>query len=258
VTNEAQRLFDHGEGLFEVNPSKLQCYLDCPRQFRFRYIERRPERRAFPQTALGRTVHRALREFYALETGRRSLEELLRLLRRAWDASGYRSENEAEAAFARAEDMLRRYHDLVDHTGVRPLALESKFSVSYPDEGVLVTGRVDRIDLSEDGYVIVDYKTGRFRQDPRSIHESLPLSLYAMAASSKLGSEVTRIVLYLLADGTALETERDPDRLAGDWKLLVDIVEEIRTGARFPPHTGPLCRWCDYLNLCPEGRAEVG
>jgi putative RecB family exonuclease len=251
------RLFDEGEGLFEVNPSKLQCYLDCPRLYRFRYIERRRERRAFAHTALGRSVHKALREFYARPGAERTLPFLLRELRRAWDGSGYRSQQQAEDALERAERMLATYHGTRDHAAVRPMALESKFRVSHPKERILVTGRVDRIDIRDDEYVIVDYKTGNFRQDSDSIDASLPLSLYAMAVGAQLGKHVGVIVLEHLASGRSAETRRDPDRLRGDWKSVVDIVEEMRAVSEHPPRTGPLCRWCDYLALCPDGQMEV-
>lgn len=254
---EAVRLFDDVQGLFEVNPSKLQCYLDCPRQYRFRYVEHRPERRAFSFTAVGRSVHRALREFYALPPVERTRSVLVRLLRRAWDASGFRSHEEAETKYAKAEAMLTRYFEDVDHGSVRPLALESKFSYADPERAILVTGRVDRLDAADDGYVIVDYKTGTYRQDRRSVDESLPLSLYAIAVGGQLARDASRIVLHHLATGERVETRRDPARIEGDWSELVGLVDEIRESEQFPPSPGPLCRFCDYLKVCPAGRREV-
>lgn len=251
-------LFDDGDELFEVNPSKLQCYLDCARQYRFRYVDHRPERRAFAHTALGRSVHRALRDFFALAPDDRTLDVLLRMLRGAWDASGYRSQTEADAGLERAEEMLRRYYERGDHSNVRPLALESKFRYADPAAKILVTGRVDRLDAADDGYVIVDYKTGTFRQDPGSIDGSLPLSLYAMAVSAQLPSTSSRIVLEHLASGDRFETLRERERLERDWEALVGVVDEMRGDDRYPPDPGPLCRWCDYLSVCPAGRAEVG
>lgn len=249
------RLFDEGESLFEVNPSRLQCYIDCPRQYRFRYVEKRPERRTFSHTALGRSVHKALRDFYALEPSDRTLQNLLAALRRAWDPSGYSSKLDEENAFMRADDMLRRFFGAEDHARVRPIALESKFHFAHPGAGILVTGRVDRLDASGDEYVIVDYKTGRFREG--EIDDSLPLSLYAMAVSGRMGKSVTRIVLHHLASGERAETNRDADRLAADWKALTGLVGRMRGDTEFSPRPGPLCRWCDYLPLCPEGQEEA-
>lgn len=251
------KLFDEGEGLFEINPSKLQCYLDCPRQYRFRYVDRRPERRAFGPTALGRSVHKALRDFYAMGSTDRTVENLVRALRRSWDGTGYRSAKEAEDAYARAEDMLRRYHAGTDPQRARVVALESKFSHARSSEGVLVTGRVDRIDLDEGQYVIVDYKTGRFGEDRRKIEESLPLTLYAIAVSAVLGRSVSRIAVEHLTSGDRVETWRDRDRQNSDWKKLSVVSKQMRSGTEFPPTPSSLCRWCDYLVACPEGRVSI-
>jgi RecB family exonuclease len=252
----SDRLFDDGQSLFEVNPSKVQCYLDCPRQYRFRYVDKRSERRAFGPSALGRSVHKAMRDFYAMDPAERTVGNLLRALRRAWDGAGYRSAKEAEDAFSRAEDMLRRYHAGTDPQNIRVVAMESKFSHARSSQGLLVTGRVDRIDLLGGEYVIVDYKTGRFGSDDVVLHESLPLSLYAMAVSAALGREVSRIAVEHLPTGRRAETRRDPDRLANDWTKLGGLATEMQ-GDEFPPRPSSLCRWCDYLVACPEGRASL-
>jgi putative RecB family exonuclease len=256
-TDLSDRLFDDGEGLFELNPSKLQCYLDCPKQYRFRYVDKRTERRAFGPSALGRSVHKALRDFYAMDPAERTVANLLRALRRAWDGAGYRSAKEAEDAFTRAEDMLRRYHAGTDPQNIRVVAMESKFSHARSSQGILVTGRVDRIDMVGREYVIVDYKTGRFGSDDVVLNESLPLSLYAMAVSAGLGRDVSRIAVEHLPTGRRAETRREPDRLTNDWTKLADLAGEMRPGNEFPARPSPLCRWCDYLVACPEGRASL-
>ena len=254
---ELDRLFDEGDELFELNPSKLQCYLDCPRQYKFRYVDKRSERRTFGPTALGRSVHKAMRDFYALEPSERTLDNLLRALRRAWDSTGYRAQREAADAFARAEEMLRIYHERTNTGAIRVVALESKFSYARSRDGILVTGRIDRLDIDGGEYVIVDYKTGRFGSTDEMIGDSLPLSLYAMAASAVLSRDVSRIAVEHLPSGRRAETTRDAARLAADWKAIVDIVDEIRKESVFPPRPGSLCRWCDYLTACPEGQRTV-
>ncbi|HVL81363.1 MAG TPA: PD-(D/E)XK nuclease family protein [Actinomycetota bacterium] len=256
--HQEARLFDEVESLFELNPSRLQTYLDCPRQYRYRYVDHRPERRSFPQTALGRSVHRALRDFYALPPADRTESNLILNLRHAWDPSGYPSGEAARSGLARAEDMLRRFHAMEDHSKVRAIALESKFALSHPGAGIYVWGRVDRLDADGDEYVVVDYKTGTYRLDEASIDGSLPLSLYAMAVSQAFRKRVSRIVLYDLAAGRRVETSRNPARLADDWMEIQSLVARMRGESSWEATPGHLCRYCDFLVCCPEGKAEVG
>jgi putative RecB family exonuclease len=257
MTTLSDRLFDEGDSLFELNPSKLQCYLDCPRQYKFRYLDKRKERRQFGPTALGLSVHKALRAFYGMEPKDRTSENLLRALRRSWDPSGYRSSKEAEAAFERAEDMLRRYHAGNDPQSTRVVAMESKFSHARSSDGIVITGRVDRIDLDSDEYVIVDYKTGSFGSDDEVLHASLPLSLYAIAVSAVLGRDVHRIAVEHLTSGRRAETSRAPDRLIEDWTKVTEHAAVMKPGADFPAKPSSLCKWCDYIVACPEGRASL-
>lgn len=257
MTLLGDRLFEEGDGLFELNPSKLQCYIDCPKQYRFRYVDKRRERRPSGPTALGLSVHKALRELYGMVPAERTIDNLIRSLRLGWDPTGYRSNKEAEDAYTRAEDMLRRYHAGADPANARVVALESKFSHARSSDGVLVTGRVDRLDLDGDEYVIVDYKTGRFGADDEVLDGSLPLSLYAIAVSAVLGRDVHRIAIEHLSSGRRAETRRLPDRLETDWSEIVDHVGNMKPGSEFPPRPSARCKWCDYLVACPEGRASI-
>jgi RecB family exonuclease len=135
--------------------------------------------------------------------------------------------------------------------------MESKFSHARSSEGILVTGRVDRLDIDEGQYVIVDYKTGKFGEDAAKLEESLPLSLYAIAVSAVLGREVSRIAVEHLSTGRRVETKRDAKRLDLDWESLSMLSREMRLTGVFAPQPSSLCRWCDYLVACPEGRAFV-
>jgi RecB family exonuclease len=220
-------------------------------------VDKRRERRPFGPTALGLSVHKALREFYGMEPAERTLEALLRALRRAWDGTGYRSAREAEDAFCRAEDMLRRYFEGADPRNARVVALESKFAHARSSDGIIVTGRVDRLDMDGSDYVIVDYKTGRFGDDDITLNESLPLSLYAIAVSAVLGRDVHRIAIEHLSSGRRAETRRLPERLVQDWTKITDLATHMKSGPTYPPMPAPRCRWCDYLVACPEGRAAV-
>jgi putative RecB family exonuclease len=150
--------------------------------------------------------------------------------------------------------MLRTYLEGTDAARIRAVALESKFSHAKSAENILVTGRVDRLDLDAGEYVVVDYKTGQFGATAEAVESSLPLSLYAIATSAVMGRSVERIAVEHLPTGRRVETRRDAERLAGDWAAVVGIVDEMRSGTEFPPEVGPLCRWCDYLSACPEGR----
>lgn len=250
-----QRLLDTASPLFEINPSRLKTYQDCPRKFKFRYVDQRPERRSSPAAALGRSVHQALCDFFAKPAPSRTKQELMACLRHAWDSAGYPSAVDARKAFLRAQDMLSRFYESADPAEARVFALESKFTTNR--EGLLIWGRIDRLDTHQDGYVVIDYKTGR--QPPlQSAHDcvnnSTPTMLYAAAVAGQLGARVKRIDVHYLADGAT--TVVDLDEL--NWSSIVEGAIAIRDDENFEPVTGTACRWCDFIDVCPQGSAAVG
>src|SRR5918996_2742012 len=94
-----------------VSPSARERYRHCPRLYRFLYVDGlwRLSRNS-PQQAFGTSVHAALREFYRLPVGRRSLRALLELFKRLWvrDGSGDREQQQRERE--RGAEALRAWY----------------------------------------------------------------------------------------------------------------------------------------------------
>ena len=69
-------------------------------------------------------------------------------------------------------------------SALKVLHTEEFFDVKVGD--IKVVGRIDRVDQSDGGVVITDYKTGK-AQSQEDSDESLQLSIYALAAREKWG-----------------------------------------------------------------------
>ena len=71
------------ERLFVCTPSKLGAYADCPRRYRYTYVDRPapPKGPPWAHNSLGASVHTALRNWYALPAERRRPEALASLLK---------------------------------------------------------------------------------------------------------------------------------------------------------------------------------
>src|SRR5690349_23050193 len=80
------------ERLFVCTPSKLGTYVDCPRRYRFAYVDRPtpPKGPPWAHNSLGASVHTALKNWFALPAGRRGAAALPALLQATWVREGYR------------------------------------------------------------------------------------------------------------------------------------------------------------------------
>src|ERR671922_2944692 len=184
-----------------VSPSALERYRHCPRLYRFLYVDglwRLSRNR--PQQAFGTSVHAALREFYRLPVGRRSLRTLLELFRRLWVRDGYRGKEEQQRERERGLQALRDWYQRADITAV-PHATELGLQAVYGD--VVVKGRLDRLDAADDGgLVVVDYKTGRSAATQEAADADEALTIYAALAERRLGRRGEGVVVgYLLGGG---------------------------------------------------------
>lgn len=255
------------ERLFVCTPSKLGAYADCPRRYRYSYVDRPapPKGPPWAHNSLGASVHTALRNWYALPPDRRRPEALATLLKGTWVREGYRDEQQEREVFRRALDWLESYVDTLE-PGADPLGVERVVAVKTPV--LAFNGRADRID-SRPGpngpqLVIVDYKTGRTGLDADDARGSQALALYAYAAEKVFRRPCRRVELHHLPTGTVAAHEHTTESIARQVTRAEDTARDIIAAERavadgadpdaaFPMTPGTLCTWCDYRRQCPGG-----
>ncbi|WP_245972567.1 RecB family exonuclease [Actinoplanes lutulentus] len=260
------------EKLFVCTPSKLGAYADCPRRYRFTYIDRPspPKGAPWAHNSLGASVHTALKNWYGLPAERRAPGALPTLLKSTWVREGYRDVEQERATYQRALDWLESYVATLDPAD-EPLGVER--TVAAKTSILALNGRADRIDgrAGPDGpeAVIVDYKTGRSGLDADDARGSQALALYAYAAERVFRRPCRRVELHHLPTGTVAAHEHTEESLARQIRraeeTAMDIVaaeKAVAAGAdpdaTFPTNPGSLCSWCDFRKSCPAGVGVAG
>jgi RecB family exonuclease len=258
--------------LFACTPTRLTTWLDCPRRYRFTYLDRPPPPKGPPwaHNSLGSAVHLALAGWYRLDPPARTPEAAGRLLDLAWRHEGYRDEEQSERWRDRAREMVTGYAATLDPDD-EPLGIERTVAART---GVLaVSGRVDRLDSRHvdagEQLVVVDYKTGRRLLSSYDVRSSLALALYAIAVTRTFRRPCLRVELHHLPSGDVVAHDHTPETLqrhldraesvggeaaAADTAWRAGLDEEA-AASRFPAQVSPSCRWCDFLRACPEGSA---
>jgi RecB family exonuclease len=261
-------LFQEPARLFACTPSKIAAYEDCPRRYRYSYVDRPqpPKGPPWAHNSLGASVHTALRSWFDLPAQRRSPGVLPALLRATWVREGYRDEAQEREAFDAAVGWLRRYVEGLE-PDFEPLAVER--TVAARTAVLALSGRVDRIDDAGDELVIVDYKTGRSGLSEDDARGSRALALYAYAAGRLFRRPCRRVELHHLPTGSVAAHEHTEESLARHVRraeqTAADVVAaeaELGRGAdpdaAFPATPGPICGWCDFRRACPVGSERPG
>jgi RecB family exonuclease len=251
--------------LLQASPARLTCYLDCPRRYRFTYLDRPapPKGPPWAHNSFGASVHTVLANWWRLPVARRTVPAVDRLLEQAWLADGYRDDAQRSVTRERAREMLVRYVATLDPYD-EPVGVER--TVAVKTERAALFGRIDRIDeRPDDGLVVVDYKTGRHVLTVDDARTSLALAVYAVAAARTLRKPCRRVELHHLPTGRVLVWEHTEDGLARHVRRadsiageIADLDEQFRAGvtpehadAMYPAVVGPICGWCDFNRSCP-------
>ena len=258
--------------LFVCTPTRLTTWLDCPRRYRFAYLDRPapPKGPPWAHNSVGASVHTALADWYRLGPGERTAERAGELVDRAWLTDGFRDSDQSDRWRARSRDMVARYAATVDPRE-EPVGIER--TVATKTDVLALSGRVDRLDLrTVDGVeqlVVVDYKTGRHVLTSSDARSSLALALYALAAARVLRKPCVRVELHHLPSGEVAGHDHTAETLQRHLGRAESIAAEAaaadaayRAGLDeegldrvFAPTVSASCRWCDFSRHCPEGRS---
>ncbi|MGE5041990.1 MAG: ATP-dependent helicase, partial [Candidatus Levyibacteriota bacterium] len=215
-----------------ITYSNLQSFDICPLHYKAKVIFHIPTPTAAVQS-FGISLHNALYNFYKkIQEGEKpGLPELKEILKKEWISEGYSNKKHEEERLNQAEIMLENFFKTDCSSLVKPLGLELPFNFQLKN-GVKVFGKIDRIDKTENGIEIIDYKTGEDNPKAQKAHE-LQLAMYALAATKvkdeildKKPEEIT-LTLHFLEGNTKKSmtfTQEDLDKFEQE---LLEKIEEI-------------------------------
>ena len=259
------------ERLFVCTPSKLTAFEDCPRRYRYSYVDRPTPAKGPPwaHNSLGASVHTALKNWFGLSGERRQRGAVPTLLKATWVREGYRDVEQERVVYRRALEWLDGYIGARDPSD-EPLGVERV--VATKTAVLAFNGRADRIDGRRGDHgpeaVIVDYKTGRSGLDADDARGSRALALYAYAAERVFRRPCRRVELHHLPTGTVATHEHTEESLARHLSRAEDTARDIVAAekavaagadadAEFPTRPSSLCSYCDFKRSCPAGASAT-
>ena len=240
-------------GKFEWSATSLKNFLDCKRKFYLQYILKISEHtislkpKAFE---LGNIVHSILEDFYKNNTYDSSYKMIEDLFFQ------YRSTNPFLALDL--EIWKKKLHDFYLYDKQRLenrkiIELEKDFNITFDD--IKIKGVIDRVDLYEDRYEVIDYKTSStLKVDTLKNYEKshdFQLEFYYLAMSEIYKTDKVDAYYYDLANTKLLE------EIALDKKLEVlttkfdEIKELSKTDISFAKCEEKVnCVYCPYKTIC--------
>ncbi|MEX0587386.1 MAG: PD-(D/E)XK nuclease family protein [Patescibacteria group bacterium] len=259
----------------KFSPYSLHLYdAECAKQYYFEYLDAyTSDFRNKPQLkqalvedgrskdlVFGDVVHRILNDFFHLPQEERTGEALIDLLEKTWagprgKGKGFPEIEDERTHFKRARELLRRFakeQNLNPEIAYLPQTEgEGEFVkenlLMFPLEpGIILQGKVDRIDREEEGYHLIDYKTSR-----SEAHENLQLLAYAILSRQALGKPITKASYLYLETGNFKTFTVTVNTEEETRQRILEMVGRIKADQEFAPRPGRRCYWCPYVEFCP-------
>jgi len=236
----------HG-GEVQLSFSAIAAYRDCPRQYWYRHVQHLPITPS-AEAVHGLILHEVLRQAGELRKEGQvvSAARLRAIHRRVWRETSFPDSRRAPAFVRNGAAELETYRAQGGFDGV-PAYLEHEFTAAV--DGWTLRGVIDRIDATEAGWRIIDYKSGRPIARRR---RDLQVALYALGAKTALNLDPIELEVVYLATGETV-------RVAGAAALVRDaevdgseVADGIRAGS-FPARPERRrCRLCAYRLACAD------
>lgn len=261
-----------------LSPSRASDFLTCPLLFRFRAIDKLPERPS-PAAVRGTLVHAVLEDLYDLPAAERTVDAAQAMLLPTWQklvaedprlalaldpnadfplAVGAEATHPTEAELAKwlttAEPLIETYFDLENPQRLEPDARELRIEVQL-EGGPPLRGIIDRVDVAPDARIrVVDYKTGRSPGHGFEQKSLFQMRFYALMLWRRNGTIPTRLQLIYLGDSQVLTYDPTEDELLSFEKTLRALwttITRVAAAGNWQAKESKLCGWCDHHAKCP-------
>jgi putative RecB family exonuclease len=243
-----------------LSPSRAADFKTCPLLYRFRSIDRLPERPT-PDQARGTLVHAVLERLFDLPAAERLPTAAAGLVQPAWEGLVAEAPHLAELIteggdefFASTRELLDGYFTVEDPRRLEPAERESLIATLVDDQ-LLIRGYVDRLDVSPAGDLrVVDYKTGGAPREAFEARALFQLKFYALVLWRTRGVVPRVLRLLYLRDQEVCDYSPDAEELARFERTLLALwraIEQATAARDFRPKPSRLCDWCSHQALCP-------
>jgi putative RecB family exonuclease len=255
--------------------SRIECFQNCPRKFRYKYIEKiRVEGFDTIERYMGVTTHETLEHIYKMAMNKEpiSLEDAIEHYDKTWDdkigphVSIPKQNTTHEEYKILGEKCIRDYYKShAPFENIKTIATELRISTDLKKDGnYRLIGYIDRVDKIDEGiYEIHDYKTSSKMISQKKADTDRQLAIYDMGLREKFKDiKSVEYIWHYLAHNKQIRSKKREKTLEKHKKDIIKSIHRIEEAIVedwYPRVKTPKCKWCEYQTICPqqEGTTET-
>lgn len=243
--------------------SAFDSYKKCPLKYKFQEIDKFKTPKKAVQM-FGTILHSIMEYIHKPGFSHPTSEQAIELFVTKFNDLSPLFENEIDerTAFTQGITILQAYYKKNNLDEIIVVDLESRFAIELLDpetnETHIISGIIDRIDKTKDGYEIIDYKTAGKMPSQQMVDENTQLSVYTRAFLKRYPKEKDAlknilVSLYFLKHNVKLSSTRTEEQLQELDEKFLEVIHDIKA-QKFDPRISRLCEYCEFQKICPMWR----
>jgi len=245
------------KGFLTLSHFQVDDYLTCPLRYRYRHIMRIP---ILPHHNLvfGRVLHNTIHYYLRNRMLGKELKEkdLLKEYENRWVNEGFLSREHEEMRKEAGRKALRLFYRREERSKHLPHFLEKRFKWNFDE--VKFIGRWDRIDYTDEGAVIIDFKATEVKEQKEAdkrARDSLQMGLYALSFIKTQEVPLLETQLYFLESGIIGHAQKNEKKLERAMEKIKEAEAGIRSHDYKAKPDWHSCSFCDFRTFCPSSYA---
>ncbi len=252
-----------------LSHSSIGDYLKCPRSYYLRHVYKDPKSKkkitiTSPNLSLGQAVHEVVESLSGQPSPDRLKIPLDRKLEEVWDKisgerGGFRDLDQEREFKERGKQMLQRITQNPEPLLQKAIKIRDPLPSFWfsEEDNIILCGKIDWLQYFEetDSVGILDFKTGKYDEDP----DSLQLPIYLLLATKCQSRPVSQASYWYLDRDNEPVIQNLPDIESANARLL-PIAKKISLARKlnhFQCHKQDGCRACDPYELIISGKGKL-
>jgi DNA helicase II / ATP-dependent DNA helicase PcrA len=231
--------------------TQIKTFLTCPLQYQYSYIIKIPIQKS-PSLVFGKSIHNTLYDFNLKYSKiKPDFKKLSIIYKKNWKDEWYNSKNERDKYYQSGLKILKNYYNqeswpLTIYEINNKKLLESSFTLNIGKYHI--KGKIDRIDKTNNGIEIIDYKTGISKKTLQK-EDKLQLIIYEIAVKEFFNISPYKSTLYYLGDNKKVSFLSSEKEIIKIKKMIMETIKEIEKN-NFMAKPGWDCKYCNYSDIC--------
>lgn len=214
-----------------MSKSRILCYQNCPHRFRKLYIEKWRPQKEPKQLKEGSEKHEIFEKAIKKAKKVKDKSKVKEFVQKDPNYQKYKNDCDNFVKFQEKKKMLPLYEE-----------------VECFDPDLNIIGIIDRVDMTEQGLVVIDYKTGKASNDINKYR--FELALYTYLFEKLHNQTVTKWGIYFSKEDKIVTQKRSQDAINHAIKYVGEIRQAIKNSEKtdtWDKKPSKLCFWCELF-----------